>query len=444
MRFAHFWLMSRLSVTMALLVPFFAVTAQELPKTTDRQTNQQRLRVTLEHRSRAEHLTNDFRIGEKSATRALVERTRLRIRLGKNTDPARVLVEMQDSRGLLQDKPFFYEDNHTNTFDFLQLKADFLLDELIRGKPVELHVGRFTIDLGNRRLVARNNMRNTTNAFDGIHLDLGSNSSNQLDVFITRPVLINPTSLDSSARNGYFWGSYYQERLNPNTNIDFYYLGLHDDGRLGYEATYTTLGTRLNKSGMRGQFNYELESAWQFGSTNNLSHSAHFQHGSFGYTAPLRWEPNLSVNYDYASGDSEPRDKRFGTFDTLFGARSFELNSTGIYGPFLRSNLHTPGLNLQLRPKTKLQIEVSYRLFWLAQPTDHWVDSGLHDPTGNSGSFLGQQIEAKLRMDVQDYFHVEFGYAHLFKGDYLARVPMSPATPNSNFVYAAVNFKTPL
>ena len=47
-------------------------------------------------------------------------------------------------------------------------------------------------------------------------------------------------------------------------------------------------------------------------------------------------------------------------------------------------------------------------------------------------------------MDVQDYFHVEFGYAHLFKGDYLARVPMSPATPNSNFVYAAVNFKTPL
>ena len=112
MRFAHFWLMSRLSVTMALLVPFFAVTAQELPKTTDRQTNQQRLRVTLEHRSRAEHLTNDFRIGEKSATRALVERTRLRIRLGKNTDPARVLVEMQDSRGLLQDKPFFYEDNH--------------------------------------------------------------------------------------------------------------------------------------------------------------------------------------------------------------------------------------------------------------------------------------------------------------------------------------------
>ena len=47
-------------------------------------------------------------------------------------------------------------------------------------------------------------------------------------------------------------------------------------------------------------------------------------------------------------------------------------------------------------------------------------------------------------MDVQDYVRVEFGYAHLFKGNYLARVSMSPATPNSNFVYAAVNFKTRL
>ena len=371
MLFSHFWLMSRLSVAMVLLVPFCAVTAQELPKTTGSQTTQQRLRVALEHRSRAEHLTNDFRIGDESATRALVERTRLRISLGKNTDPARLLVEMQDSRGLLQDNPFFYEDNHTNTFDFLQLKADFSLDGLVRDMPVGLHVGRFTINLGNRRLVARNNMRNTTNAFDGIHLDLGSDSSDQLEVFVTRPVLINPTSLDGSARNGYFWGSYFQEQLNPNASIDFYYLGLHDDDRLVYETTYTTLGTRLNRSPMRGQFDYELESAWQFGSTNNLFHTAHFQHGSLGYTVPLRWKPNLSVNYDYASGDSDPQDKRFGRFDTLFGARSFELNSTGIYGPFLRSNLHTPGLNLQLQPKPKLQIAVSYRLFWLAQPKDY-------------------------------------------------------------------------
>ena len=197
---------------------------------------------------------------------------------------------------------------------------------------------------------------------------------------------------------------------------DVYYLGLHEDERTLTQHRYTTIGGRLFKTPALGTIDYEIESTWQFGTNTGRDHFAHFQHGELGYVFDSLWESRLSFHYDYASGDSDPDDGESGRFSTLFGARRFEHNPTGIYGPFFRANLHTPGLRIVLIPSRELEIMASHRAFWLAQGKDNWVGSGLRDPTGESGRSLGQNFETRIRWRPAAFLLVEMGLRSLLQG----------------------------
>jgi hypothetical protein len=390
-------------------------------------------------------LTNRFRIDELGATRVLALRTRFRFEIRERTDPFRFVVELQDSRSELTDDPFVVPERHINELDFLQLHLQLVSDRFLGSElPSTLQIGRFTMDLGKRRLSARNRMRNTTNAFDGLHWQLGTNDRWMLRVFATRPVSIDPEELDSSSADRHFWGAYYQKRIQSRFSFDLYYLGAHESERTVTHRRYSTVGGRFYKSPSPSELDYEIESTWQFGSTGELDHLAHFQHGELGYVFDSFMDSRLSLHYDYVSGDEDPYDDRFDRFNTLYGARRFEHNPTGIYGPFFRSNLHTPGVRFVLIPNDKLEILGSYRAFWLAQARDDWFGSGLQDPTGASGSFLGNHFEARARLRPAKFLMIELGYAHFFKGSYLDRVPESPRTPDSDFFYAAVEIRAPL
>jgi hypothetical protein len=77
---------------------------------------------------------------------------------------------------------------------------------------------------------------------------------------------------------------------------------------------------------------------------------AGFYHLELGNTFRPPMSPDIAVKYDFASGDDDPFDGRNQRFDTLYGARSFELGWSGIYGLFARSNLETPGIRVSLEP----------------------------------------------------------------------------------------------
>ena len=86
----------------------------------------------------------------------------------------------------------------------------------------------------------------------------------------------------------------------------------------------------------------------------------------------MPWSPRLAVEYDYASGDNNPKDNKDQRFDTLYGARRFDFGPTGIYGAFSRSNINTPGLPHQRFARSDVQVSLSHRIFWLASETDCW------------------------------------------------------------------------
>ena len=78
---------------------------------------------------------------------------------------------------------------------------------------------------------------------------------------------------------------------------------------------------------------------------------------------------------------------------------------------------------------------------WLADARDEWVPNGLQDPSGNSGTFVGSQIDFRVRWDVlPGNVHIEFGYTHLFAGEFIDRAPNSNGG-DTNYVTTEVGLQ---
>ncbi len=413
-----------------------------------------RLSLRFEHRLRYERLGSPFRPLPGDTDDVLVLRTLVHARL-EIVDALTVGAELQDSRALGGEQQGFINTTVVNAVELLRAYAELGLDELAGGR-LEARMGRITMDVGSRRLVARNRYRNTINGFTGIDAQWKSDDGHALRAFWTLPVQRLPTApadlranrieLDREGVEVQFWGLVGAMRLPGAMRGQLHFFGLHEDDsalRATRNRQLYTAGIWLQRDPEPGRLDFEIESALQFGesrllapSLEDLDHLAHFQHLEAGYTFDAPWRPRLAVEYDYASGDQNPNDGRNERFDTLFGARRFDYGPTGIYGPFARSNLNTPGLRLAARPLPWLRGFIGYRAFWLASARDTWVTTGLRDPTGASGSYVGSQIEFRVRASLlSDNLGLEGGYAHLFDGEFMKNAPGSPDRGDADYFY---------
>ena len=149
------------------------------------------------------------------------------------------------------------------------------------------------------------------------------------------PVIRDDVQLDTETNKSIFWGAYVESAHVPWFNMNAYYFGLNDQtGSKVSQRTYSTYGLRLFKAAKTNEFDYEFEGAVQTGHLGNVEHFAYNPNVEAGYTFNLPWIPRFLAQYTYASGSRNPGGSQDGNFDLLFGARRFDLNPTGIYGPF--------------------------------------------------------------------------------------------------------------
>ena len=156
------------------------------------------------------------------------------------------------------------------------------------------------------------------------------------------------------------------------------------------------------------------------------------------------WVPRLLFQYDYASGTRDPNGSQNGQFDPLFGTTNPDLNPTSLFSAFARANISTPGYRIILTPIETLQFQIVNRFWWLAQAKDAWVGSGLQDPTGQSGNFLGSTVQLKALWKVVTALHLELGYVHFDKGTFVenqAKIPGNPSANDSDYFYASTKLR---
>ncbi|MFM8879899.1 MAG: alginate export family protein, partial [Verrucomicrobiota bacterium] len=174
----------------------------------------------LEHRIRYESLGNQFRTGKPGSDQALALRSSL---LGQiKTEPVGLLAEVMDSRQYLSDSGSPIDNTQVNALEVLQAHVRWDAGPLFTGGKQRFQLGRETLDLGNRRLVARNAYRNTLNAFTGADWLWTSDSGGSIRSFAFLPVrrlpedahslLDHRISADTQSFGQHFYGVYATSR----------------------------------------------------------------------------------------------------------------------------------------------------------------------------------------------------------------------------------------
>ncbi len=412
------------------------------------------IRFAIEHRTRYETLSNTFKNNRNGGDQVIAFRTRVFFEF--SYDQFSLGAEFIDSRIDLEDSGTPVNNSLVNEVALLQAYLAWQSGNFFNtGLQAQAKFGRQTMDIGSRRLVASNRYRNTVNNFNGLDFILQSGNQWLWRNFVVLPVTRQPTNpnqiragvieFDEENFNTIFAGSFLSLNhfltLDSRFELYFFQLSEQDSSNIPTKnRNLSTPGFRFYRKPHPEHFDYELEANLQTGTshatrlssdTNKLNHFSYFGHFAIGYTFDAPWQPRLMFQYDYASGDKNPNDGNNGRYETLYGARRFEFGPTSIWGAFARANINSPGIRLKFKPLPGLTGFIAHRAYWLAEKKDTWVGSGLRDPNGQSGRYIGQQMEARLRWKaIPRLVTLETGWAHLFKGEFAKKAPGSPANKN--------------
>lgn len=311
-----------------------------------------------------------------------------------------------------------------------------------------LQAGRFTLNLGSRRLVAADDYRNTTNGYTGIRADVALQNNLSATAIYTLPqvrlpegradLVDNRVKFDRENFDLVLWGGLAAKKLTGKRGaieLGFYHLGERDSPKLATrDRSLDTASLRFVRDPAPGDLDFESETIYQWGSISasvaatarKLDVSAWFAHLEAGYTFRHPWSPHVSIEFDYASGDG--RGAKFTRFDTLFGMRRADLAPAGIYNAVGRANLIAPGLRVEIAPSKRVDAFAAYRPLWLASRFDSFSTTGVRDASGNSGRFAGHQMEARVRYWlIPKRLRLEWNGVLLAKGRFLKEALNAPA-----------------
>lgn len=370
----------------------------------------------------------------------------------------RVGAELFDSRVFEDDTGSPAGTNEVNTVELVQayVAADF--DSPFAEGKASVQAGRFTLNLGSRRLVAADDFRNTTNGYTGVRLDAALPIGARVTTIWVMPQVRLPedrASLrdsqierDLESDDLTLWGGVL---ARPNafgkTMIEASYFHLEEKdaaGRPTRDRSLDTFGLRLIRDPAPDKLDFEVEVIGQTGEISastspaaaRLDVEAGFMHAELGYSFATAWKPRLAFEFDYASG--EDSDASFGRFDTLYGMRRADLAPSGIFNAVGRANMVGAGLRLEAASGTRLDGFVAYRGLWLASANDSFSTSGVRDARGDSGRYAGLQLEGRVRYWlVPDALRLEVNALWLDKGRFLRDAPNAPA--NGDAAYATVS-----
>jgi hypothetical protein len=456
------------------------------------------LDIGFEYRARYESRQNDFRRAQENIDDPLLLRSRAYLGLKNILDPFRFAVEVQDSRrnhsdyNDSTDRRLSNDPKDIDHADFLQAYLELYFKESIFGKddlgnnrPFWVRGGRLAWEDLDRRLIARNEWRNTTNTFQGIRANIGERKNDwQLEAFAVQPVQRFANQLDQVDHAQKFYGLVGDWRgWSDYVTIQPYYFYLKQNGnRVEYDGNGTAYSDRsvytaiqqtrasidreINTGGVRvygvipgTQWDYDASYSKQWGEVQryignlatgryiNVDHDAYAYTAEVGYTFNKHsWKPRFSGSYGVASGDKVSGTTATDTsdnqgFDRLFGfARPWSNNDY-----IQMNNIRAAKIRAEFDPKVpfldNVKVDTGFSWYRLDSATDRWAaGNNLQDVTGNAGRDLGKEFDLRVRFPLSQYAALNLGYAHFWAGDFVkttSRLVAGQAnrSDTSNFFY---------
>jgi len=395
------------------------------------------LDIGLDHRTRFEFRDNDFRRNVNHVDQPFLVRTRAYLAVKNRFDPLRFTVEISDARRYNGDFPRDVRDS--NFQEPIQLYGElFFKQSPVADRQLSVKFGRQAFEYTDRRLLARNEFRNTTNNFDGIRVILGKQADAwQVDALLLQPILRDDNGFDKRDKANTLIGVIGDYRgISQTITLQPLYLLLKQDGSKaasGIEREIHTVGLRAYGIVGKTGFDYDFSYNKQEGNDGPRKHDALGYTGELGYTFKQAWKPRLSAAWNFASGDDNPTDQQSGRFDRLFGfARPFSQNDY-----FQYENVEATKVRFELTPTKELQWDAGFNWYSLNSATDRWNNAGVRDTSGQSGSYVGHEFDTRLVWTQSRYFQTELLYAYFKSGTFNENAGRGGT---SNLVFAQFTF----
>ncbi|MFA6560301.1 MAG: alginate export family protein [Verrucomicrobiia bacterium] len=443
----------------------------------------------VQERMRVEERDNnfDFNSGANAATDDLFVLNRFRLgMLARPLDFVTVYGQGQDSRELAarrQSVPFVLGAEGDDPFDLRQGWVEF---GNLKKFPLSLRAGRQELLYGDERLVGNFEWNNFARTFDAVKLHYENPDARLwVDGFVGHVVTIQGRGpaqnvgfiTDDSNWNDTLAGLYASTTLLPVQTTDVYlfyrqkpssdplYMDSLGNTARAYDIAQEifTMGFRVKSTpGRLNGFDYEAEGAYQIGRSAGqqvaafpgpqmLEHNAFAAHVGAGYTwEKWDWKPRLGVEYNIASGDSDPNDNTDQSFLNLFPTNH---KFYGYMDFFAWKNVHNPALSLKLTPYQDpkaawraFTVQLDGHAFWLYTNEDAWYRANavtrvrpLNAAARNADSFVGEEIDLTLAYSPWKFLKLQTGYSHFFAGDYVAQTG-NASDANFGYLQATISF----
>lgn len=294
------------------------------------------------------------------------------------------------------------------------------------GDRFSLRAGRQEMTLGSSRLIAVREGPNIRLAFDGARASW-KQGSHRIDAFAFRPVFNKPRTFDDAiSKSQLLYGMYATlapERVTP-LKVDLYWLGYErDQGQFaaarGQEHRHS-FGTRL--FGSAKGWDWNLEAVFQAGRFGDQTIRAWTITSDTGFTfILLPWSPRLGLKADIASGDKNPSDGRFGTFNALYPNPTY-LSEAALLAP---GNIMDAQPSVTIKPIPTLTFIVGWNFLW----KHHKADAVYTPPaplvaipeTIGTDRYIGNQIKLEGSYRFHPQWEIRAAAVHFNAGEALTQ-----------------------
>jgi hypothetical protein len=362
-----------------------------------------------------------------------------RFRFGMIVQPVdwfKVVAQVQDARSFLQAPPLGPPNNVR-----WDLKLAYVQFGDSEKQPVTLTVGRQLIDYNNT-IIANSEWRNQARSYDAVvtnfHVD-------RFRAAVFAASVVNPQldGITHHQEGNNIYGAYgWITRVLPKSSIEPFVLwrvapsvAVEDSQLKTGHLDERAGGFRIRGTGV-SNFDYRYELVLERGSAGPNGIQAWGTTAGLGYTiASSGWKPRFFAGYDYASGDNNPADGTHGTFDTMYPTAHDRFGIADLFG---WENIVAWRAGATVIPHRRWSVTGQYLDFWLASATDAAYNSSggviLRDPTGKSGTHLGQELDAYAWYEINREVHVGAGIGHLLPGEFIDKAGKGAAYTYPYFV----------
>ena len=310
---------------------------------------------------------------------------------------------------------------YQNTWDIRQAYVE-LGD--VESQLLGLRVGRQELMYGDQRLVGNSPWTNGERVFDAVRGTVRYKGY-RLDIFASSVVNAVTGTWDHHQQGNNLHGAYAGiDKLAPWLVIEPYAFWRLQPGVKNEEGIIARLNEKVGGIRLAGKlprgFDYGTEMVREFGSLYTDKIQSWAVHWVVGKSFAARFTPRVFGEYNFATGDKNPKDGIRGTFDQLYPSGHDKYGFADQVG---WRNIKDTRAGLETKPVKNVTANLEYNNWSLDSATDALYNSSgtatVKSAAGTAGTHVGQEFDATSTWTIFKPLTVGAGIGHIFPGEFL-------------------------